>query len=54
MTVQEVADYLRVTRSTIYLWIEMRDGFPRPYQIGRKKLIWREDIKQFRDSKVVE
>lgn len=32
-TVDEVADFFRVSRSTIYRWLEEREDFPRPFLV---------------------
>ena len=51
MEVQDVLDYTKIARSTLYLMID-KGTFPRPLNIGERRIAWKkEDIKEWIESK---
>jgi predicted DNA-binding transcriptional regulator AlpA len=33
---KDVCKYFRISRSTLYLWLKTREGFPQPLKAGEK------------------
>ena len=51
MEVQDVLDYTKIARSTLYLMID-KGTFPRPLNIGERRIAWKkEDIREWIESK---
>ena len=50
LTVDDVAAYLRTTRHAIYAMVE-RQQLPRPFRIGRRLLIRRDELLDWLDQK---
>jgi prophage regulatory protein len=46
-----LANYVPVTRSTLYLWISQK-RFPAPYSLGANSVAWREsEVQEWMDSR---
>ena len=50
LTVDDVAAYLRTTRHAIYAMVE-RQQLPRPFRVGRRLLIRRDELLDWLDQK---
>ena len=50
LTVDDVAAYLRTTRHAIYAMVERRQ-LPRPFRVGRRLLIGRDELLDWLDQK---
>ena len=50
LTVDDVAAYLRTTRHAIYAMVE-RQQLPRPFRIGRRLLIQRDELLDWLNQK---
>lgn len=36
----EASKYFRIGRSTLWLWVKSRPGFPKPYKIGERVTVF--------------
>jgi excisionase family DNA binding protein len=50
LTVDDVAAFLRTTRHAVYAMVE-REQLPRPFRVGRRLLIRRDELLDWLDQK---
>lgn len=49
----EASKYFRIGRSTLWLWVKTRPGFPKPYRIGDRVTVFDlDEIESFLRSQV--